>query len=141
MARPVGSTNDKSWRAALARAVNRRTDGRGSPKKLDMIADKCADEAMNGEAWAVREVGDRLDGKPAQAIAIRGDPDSPVIFNLRLGDGLVPIDGGAVEVLAQDALTAPVVAIAATLTAGPEATPASGPFFTVRSLDPQGRHG
>ncbi len=109
MARPLGSTNDKSWRAALARAVNRRTDGRGSPKKLDMIADKCADEAMNGEAWAVREVGDRLDGKPAQAIAIRGDPDSPVIFNLRLGDGLAPktIDGGAVEVL-PEALAAPV---------------------------------
>ncbi len=70
---------------------------------------------MNGESWAVREVGDRLDGKPAQAIAIKGDPDSPVIFNLRLGDGLESktIDGGAVEVLAQDALTAPLVAVAA----------------------------
>lgn len=78
-----------------------------------MIADKCADEAMNGESWAVREVGDRLDGKPAQAIAIKGDPDSPVVFNLRLGDGLAPetIDGGAVEVL-PDPLTAPVIAIA-----------------------------
>ena len=108
MARPVGSTNDKSWRAALARAVNRLVDGRGSPKKLDMIADKCADEAMNGESWAVREVGDRLDGKPAQAIAIKGDPDSPVIFNLRLGDGL--IDGGAV--LVEPAIGAPLVAIA-----------------------------
>ncbi len=115
MARPVGSTHDKSWRAALARAVNRRVNGKGSPKKLDMIADKCADEAMNGESWAVREVGDRLDGKPAQAIAIKGDPDSPVVFNLRLGDGLAPktINGGAVEVLAQDALTATAVAVAA----------------------------
>ncbi len=109
MARPVGSTNDKSWRAALARAVNRRTDGRGSPKKLDMIADKCADEAMNGESWAVREVGDRLDGKPAQAIAIKGDPDSPVIFHLAMGDGLVPkvIDG---EVVASEPLGKPLVA-------------------------------
>ena len=110
MARPVGSTNDKSWRAALARAVNRRVDGRGSPKKLDMIADKCADEAMNGESWAVREVGDRLDGKPAQAIAIKGDPDSPVIFNLRLGDGM--IDGGPVLVGPSPALDTPLVAIA-----------------------------
>ncbi len=109
MARPVGSTNDKSWRAALARAVNRRVDGKGSPKKLDMIADKCADEAMNGESWAVREVGDRLDGKPAQAIAIKGDPDSPVIFNLRLGDGLKTIEHEP----APEALTAPLVAIAA----------------------------
>ncbi len=40
---------------------------------------------------------------------------SPVGFNLRLGDGLAPktIDGGAVEVLAQDALTSPLVAVAA----------------------------
>ncbi len=38
-----------------------------------------------------------------------------IVFNLRLGDGLAPktIDGGAVEVLAQDALTAPLVAVAA----------------------------
>ncbi len=110
MARPVGSTNDKSWRAALARAVNRRVNGKGSPKKLDMIADKCADEAMNGESWAVREVGDRLDGKPAQAIAIKGDPDSPVIFNLRLGDGM--LDGGSVLVEPSPALEVPLVAIA-----------------------------
>ncbi len=95
----------------MARAVNRRVDGRGSPKKLDMIADKCADEAMNGESWAVREVGDRLDGKPAQAVAITGDPDSPVIFNLRLGDGMV--SGGQVELSpVPDVLDIPLVAIA-----------------------------
>ncbi len=59
--------------------------------------------------------GDRLDGKPAQAIAITGDPDSPVIFNLRLGDGLAPktIDGGTVEVSpVPDALETPLVVIA-----------------------------
>ena len=33
---------------------------------------------------------DRGWGKPAQALQIKGDPDSPVIFNLRLGDGLEP---------------------------------------------------
>ncbi len=33
---------------------------------------------------------DRGWGKPAQALQIKGDPDSPVIFNLRLGDGLTP---------------------------------------------------
>ncbi len=46
--------------------------------------------------------------KPAQALQVQGDPDSPVIFNLRLGDGMV--EGGAVEVLASEALTAPLVA-------------------------------
>jgi hypothetical protein len=98
----------------LVKAVNCRTAGKGSPKKLDIIADKCADQAVNGEPWAVKEVGDRLDGKPAQAIAIKGDPDSPVIFHLRLGDGIAPkvIDGKA-EVMPQDSLAGPLVVITA----------------------------
>ena len=53
---------------------------------------------------------DRGLGKPTQAIAIRGDPDSPVIFNLRLGDGMV--NGGEVEVIGSEPLAGPLVAIA-----------------------------
>ncbi len=47
----------------------------------------------------------------AQAVAITGDPDSPVIFHLAMGDGLVPkvIDG---EIVPEKALGAPLVAIA-----------------------------
>jgi len=48
---------------------------------------------------AIQAALDRGWGKPAQAVQIKGDPDSPVIFNLRLGDGMKTIDGGAVEVL------------------------------------------
>lgn len=39
-------------------------------------------------AAAANSLLDRGWGKPPQALQIRGDPDSPVIFNLRLGDGL-----------------------------------------------------
>ena len=77
-----------------------------------MNSDKAADTARIS---ASNSLLDRGLGKPAQAIAIKGDPDSPVIFNLRLGDGMV--DGGKVEVMASDALTAPVVAIATDLPA------------------------
>ncbi len=42
-------------------------------------------------------------GKLAQAMQVGTDPDSAVVFNLRLGDGMV--EGGAVEVLASEALT------------------------------------
>ncbi len=45
----------------------------------------------------------------SQAVAITGDPDSPVIFNLRLGDGLKTIEHEP----APEALAAPLVAIAA----------------------------
>ena len=111
--RPVGTTHDKLWRSAIVRAVKRRTGGKGSPRHLDTLANVLVREGGNGNVAAIKEVGDRLDGKPAQALQIKGDPDSPVVFNLRLGDGLKAIDGGAVEVLAQDALTAPLVAVAA----------------------------
>ena len=40
-------------------------------------------------------------------VYIASDPDSPVIFNLRLGDGM--IDGGQVEAIA---IEAPLAAIA-----------------------------
>ncbi len=59
---------------------------------------------------AIQACLDRGWGKPAQAVQIRGDPDSPVVFNLRLSDGM--IDGGQVETIPAKALEAPLVAIA-----------------------------
>ncbi len=58
---------------------------------------------------AITAALDRGYGKPAQAVAITGDPDSPVIFHLAMGDGLVPkvIDG---EVVASEPLGKPLVA-------------------------------
>lgn len=111
---PSGAKSDKIWRAAVQRAVKRETKGKGSRQWLDKLADKLVRVAHKGDVSALREIGDRLDGKPAQALQIKGDPDSPVIFNLRLGDGLPPklIDGGQAEVMDQDALVEPLVAIA-----------------------------
>ncbi len=94
------------------RAVKRRVSGKGSPQYIDELACRLVEEGNKGNVVAINAIGDRLDGKPAQAIAIKGDPDSPVIFNLRLGDGIVPkvIDG---EVVSQEAVAAPLVAMAA----------------------------
>lgn len=43
-------------------------------KKLRAIANKLVECAENGESWAVQQVADRLDGKPAQAVEHSG-PD------------------------------------------------------------------
>jgi len=60
---------------------------------------------------AITAALDRGWGKPAQALQVQGDPDSPVIFNLRLGEGM--LDGGTVEVSpVPDALETPLVVIA-----------------------------
>ncbi len=46
--------------------------------KLRAIADKLVELAISGELQAIKEIADRIDGKPAQAI-IGGDEDDPAI--------------------------------------------------------------
>ncbi len=57
-------TSDKTFAEALRIAVN-EPDATGK-KKLRAIADKLTECALNGEGWAIQQVADRLDGKPAQ---------------------------------------------------------------------------
>jgi len=92
--RPKGAgIRDKEWKAAVRRAVNelREVVGDGKPEKvkaLTLLAGELVTKALGGDVAALKEIGDRLDGKPAQSIAVGGDPDNPVIFNMRFGDGL-----------------------------------------------------
>lgn len=77
MARTKGAKADKNWTEALRLAVNREeTDEGKKRRRLSLIADKLCKLAMDGDIAAIREIGDRLDGKPAQAI--QGDPDAPL---------------------------------------------------------------
>ena len=59
--------------------------------KLRNIATKLVEAAEEGEAWAVREVIDRIDGKAIQATEISG-PDGAEIVK---GIGIVFVDGHA----------------------------------------------
>ena len=59
--------------------------------KLRLIATKLVEAAEEGEAWAVREVIDRIDGKAIQATEISG-PDGAEIVK---GIGIVFVDGHA----------------------------------------------
>jgi hypothetical protein len=66
MGAPVGNKNatkNKPWADAINRALLAE-DG----KKLRALADKLIDRALEGDVTALKEVGDRVDGKPAQAI-------------------------------------------------------------------------
>lgn len=73
---PSGRPKEKIFTDALRVAVM-RDDGDGKTK-LHRIAERLVAEAMAGESWAVQQVADRLEGKPAQAI-IGGDDDDPAI--------------------------------------------------------------
>ena len=72
---PGGRSQDKAWAEAIRIAVNEPDDdGR---KKLRRLADVIVARALAGDVTAMREIGDRLDGKPAQAIV--GDDNAPPI--------------------------------------------------------------
>ena len=63
MGRPIGSVNrEKPFNDALRIAL------RSDPHRLRRIVDKLATLAEEGELGAIREVADRLDGKPAQVV-------------------------------------------------------------------------
>ena len=79
MARPLGSPNkDKPFRDALRMEL--AALGENDPKSLRGLARKLLDSATLGDNTlaAIKEVADRLDGKPAQAV-IGGEADDPAI--------------------------------------------------------------
>jgi hypothetical protein len=80
MANPRGQQRDKPFRDALRMEAALAEQGEGSPAlpgSLRFIARSLLVRAAEDTA-AAREVGDRLDGKPAQAI-IGGDDDDPAL--------------------------------------------------------------
>jgi hypothetical protein len=80
MGAPVGNQNAakaKVWRAAIDRALERRTQSRTDGiKEIDALADTLLQLVATGDLPALKEFGDRMDGKPAQAL-IGGDDDDP----------------------------------------------------------------
>jgi hypothetical protein len=79
MAAAVGNqyaAKAKQWQMAIERALEKRgaSDRRAA---LDELASKLLDKAAEGDMVALKELGDRLDGKPAQAIV--GDPEAPPV--------------------------------------------------------------
>lgn len=79
MGAPVGNKNAakaKVWHAAIMRALERRKPADERIQAIDELADKLIELVAKGDLAALKEFGDRLDGKPAQIIA--GDPEAPL---------------------------------------------------------------
>jgi hypothetical protein len=65
MGRPKGAQNkDKPWQEALRIAAF--AEGPQGKRNLVSIAETCVAAAIAGDMTAIKEIGDRLDGKPAQ---------------------------------------------------------------------------
>ena len=86
---PLGRPKaEKLFKGSLIRAINRRDSGK-DPQALEKIADKLLDQAMKGEISAIKELADRLDGKPAQAIVGGDDDDNPLVITHTLDADLI----------------------------------------------------
>jgi hypothetical protein len=68
----------KIWTDALRRALARaEQDPAASHRTVNALAERFLEKAAEGDLMAMREIADRLEGKPAQAIV--GDADAPAI--------------------------------------------------------------
>lgn len=86
MAAPKGNQNAakaKQWSAAIERALDKRALRKGHKSRaeaLDELAEQLLIQCEDGSLMAIKELADRLDGKPAQAVALSGDEDNPLAF-------------------------------------------------------------
>lgn len=79
MSAPIGNQfarKAKRWQKAIERALARASNS-DVDTGLDKAADKLVAAAYDGDQWALKELGDRLDGKAVQPIA--GDDELPPI--------------------------------------------------------------
>jgi hypothetical protein len=63
---PKGFKSEKIWREAVTRAVLRLE--KGNARALDRLATSLVSKALEGDIGALKEIGDRLDGKPTMQI-------------------------------------------------------------------------
>lgn len=71
---PIGNTksskDNRLWRNTIQRAI-----AQGDPERLRKIAEALLNKAAEGDMAAIKELGDRLDGKTAQQIIVQGDEE------------------------------------------------------------------
>ena len=81
MANPGGGRKlDSRWSDAIRLAVMRDAEGDGKGRRhIDVLAEKLVIMASEGDVQALKEIGDRLEGKPKQAIDMTSDNTTKII--------------------------------------------------------------
>lgn len=75
------AAKNRPWAEAINRALL-ADDG----KKLRALADKLIDRALEGDVSALKEVGDRADGKPAQQLDLANANGQPLVLKFENAD-------------------------------------------------------
>ena len=88
----LGRKGDKIWADAIRLAVTAKATG--GERKLRLLADRLVAEGLSGDVSALKEIGDRLDGKARQEIS--GPEGGPIALTGKIEIELVrPSDDSA----------------------------------------------
>lgn len=86
MAAPVGNANarkeNRLWGEAIRRAVIQQ-DG----EVLRKLAERLIAKAIEGDVQALKELGDRIDGKSAQALTVANEEGQTFTVTWKNGHG------------------------------------------------------
>lgn len=73
---PAGPKSEKAWRDAIILALGCKPENMArltkSSPRLRKLAELRVQQAENGDDSAIRDIGDRLDGKPKQQTEVTG---------------------------------------------------------------------
>ena len=81
MGAPVGNSNARKENRIWSETI-RRVVAQNDSQKLRDLAEKLVSVAATGDVAALRELGDRLDGKPAQQVLMTGGDGGPLETDL-----------------------------------------------------------
>ena len=91
MAAAIGNqyaAKSKRWSDAINKALEKRSKKAGIDA-LEALAEKLLEKVDEGDITAIKELGDRIEGKPVQAVT--NDGDTPFVVQvLRLADDSTP---------------------------------------------------
>ena len=81
MAAPIGNTNAVKGKMFYDKLRKRLTQ---EPHRLERIVNELITQAEAGEAWAVKEVIDRLDGKAVQTTEMQNSDGTPILSGIQV---------------------------------------------------------
>jgi hypothetical protein len=81
MAAPIGNANAVKGKMFYDKLRKRLTQ---EPHRLERIVNELITQAESGEAWAVKEVIDRLDGKAIQTTEMQNSDGSPILSGIQV---------------------------------------------------------
>lgn len=74
-----GKRKDRPWAEAVRKAAYAiQEDDPDKRRRLEMLADALVLKAQSGDVSALKEVGDRIDGKVPQAVIGGDEDDAPI---------------------------------------------------------------